>query len=319
MHVLVTGTSGFVGSAIAQNLREAGHRVHGLSRTASREGCVDTHTGHDLRQKLPQLPRFDAVVHCAALASPWARPSEFVAANVEATQNVLRWAAAAGAPHLVFISTTAVHYERCDQFDLDEDSALPEPSINDYAKTKKAAEAEVARYPGKWIVLRPRAVYGPGDTVLLPRILRAAKEGKLPRLVRPDGKRAMGDLLYIENLTGYVRAVVEKTVTGKLILTNNSPVDMQAFLELVLQRLGYPVPKGTVSVRTAMAFARVAEVASALLLSYREPPITRFGVSVFAYSKTFNVRRSVEALGPPAFSNEEGLARFVDWWAKHGA
>jgi 2-alkyl-3-oxoalkanoate reductase len=74
-----------------------------------------------------------------------------------------------------------------------------------------------------------------------------------------------------------------------------------------------PRPTRTVSLTAAMFAARVSEAVYRLLRLPGEPPVTRFGVGVFAWSKTFDVSRAVSAFGPPSVSLERGVAEFVNW------
>ena len=316
MRVLVTGSNGFVGSRIATLLRARGDFVIGLGRSPVAASAVNQYRCHDLTQPLTFTEPVDAVVHCAALASPWARPAAYQRTNVDGTRHVLDYCARHGHPHLVYISSSSVFYRAADQFDLTEESPIPADAeqLNEYSRTKRQGERLVQAYAGPWAVLRPRAVFGPGDTVIFPRILRAAAAGQLPLLHRADGKTAVGDLIYIDTLATYVLAALDRRFEGELNLTNNQPVVIQDFLIDLLGRLGYPVPRRRLPVAWAMRLARLAEWMSAGLLGYREPPLTRFGVAVFAYSKTFDVRKCLAALGPPAVSVEEGLTRFVAWW-----
>ena len=133
--------------------------------------------------------------------------------------------------------------------------------VNDYAATKYAGEELVRAYRGRWVIVRPRAVFGPGDTVLFPRILAAARAGKLP-LDHHRGPPAVGDLIYIDTLVDYLFEVATRPgVADCYNLTNNQPVVIQDFLLDVFARLGLPAPTRRVSVRTAMAAATVAEAA----------------------------------------------------------
>ena len=85
------------------------------------------------------------------------------------------------------------------------------------------------------------------------------------------------------------------------------------FLLEALEGLHLPAPKRRVSVAMAMRAARWTERLYRWLHLPGEPPITAFGVSVFAYSKTFDVSRCREAFGPPPIGVHEGLRRFVEW------
>jgi nucleoside-diphosphate-sugar epimerase len=214
---------------------------------------------------------------------------------------------------VVFLSSSSVYYRPAHQWGVTEETPLPRRAVNDYAAAKIRAEQRVQRYPGPWVILRPRAVFGPGDTVLLPRLIRAAHAGRLPLLTAPDGP-VVGDLLYVDNLVDcVVRAAAEPTVHGCFNVTNNEPVPLIDFLLDVFARLGVPTPRRRVSVRFAMAAARVLEWYYALFRPREEPPLTRFGVHVFAYSTTFDVSRMLVTFGPPRVPLGEGVDRVVAW------
>lgn len=276
-----------------------------------RPSSLPGYVAHDLTTPLDIDGHFDVVVHAAARSSPWGSRAEFERQNVDATRNVIDYCNAHGRPRLVFISSSSVYYEPRHQLGITEETPLAGTAINHYAATKQRAEELVRRYEGEWVILRPRAVFGPGDTVLLPRVLEAARAGRLPILESPDGP-AVGDLIYIDNLVDcIVYAATVPAIRGDFNLTNNEPVEIGRFLFDLFARLGIPAPTRRVSVRTAMAAAATLELVHALFMPRREPAITRFGIHVFAYSKTFDVTRMLATMGPPRVSLAEGMERTV--------
>jgi nucleoside-diphosphate-sugar epimerase len=318
MRILLTGSNGFVGGDAAALLLGRGHEVVGLGRSKTSAAAVSEYLCRDLGDPFEGSGRVDAVVHCAALAAPWAPPEAFERANVAATRHIVEWCRRSGRPHLIYISSSSVFYRDEDQLELTERSPIPPDSeqINVYSRTKRMGERLAEAYDGPWTILRPRAVFGPGDRVLFPRILRAAKAGRLPLIRRPQGQAVLADLLYVENLSHYIAETLERRVTGTFNLTNAEPVDLHAFLLRVLERFGLPAPRRQVPLRLAMMLATVSEWLSATFFSYREPAVTRFGVSVFAYSKTFDVRHCLAELGAPPISLDEGVERFAAAWLR---
>jgi nucleoside-diphosphate-sugar epimerase len=314
--VLVTGASGFIGSHVVDRFLAMGWRVTGIGRRAV---AHPSYRIHDLTQPIDFDETFDVVIHGAALASPWGSRREFERQNVLATQHVLDFCARTNHPRLVAISTSSVYYRDCDQFGITEETPLPEKGVNQYATTKREAERRIARYAGEWMIVRPRAVFGPRDTVLLPRILTAARAGKLPLLTSRRGP-VIGDLIYVVNLVDcIVRAATDRSLHGIVNVTNNEPVPLQAFLIDLLQRLGLPAPTRRVPVQLAMAVAGVLELTHTLLFPSREPAITRFGIHVLAYSKTFDVTKMLATMGEPRVSLATGVERTVAWLQQGGA
>jgi nucleoside-diphosphate-sugar epimerase len=310
MKILVTGTSGFVGGAVGRYLRSRGHHVIGLSRRPPRAGAADIAMAHDLARGVPDLAPVDTVIHAAALSAPWGRPAAFDAANVDGTRHALALAARSGA-RFILISSSSVLYAEGDQEDLPEAPAPDTPPVNDYARTKRAAEALTSAYPGSWAILRPRAVYGVGDTVLFPRIARAAKLRLLPRF--RVAVPARGDLVSIDTLVRQVARAVEGPAEGIFHLIDQAPVGIEAFVTEVLSRLGLPGPSLTIGVDPARKAALALEGLSRRT-GWWEPPLTRFGVEVFTATKTFQDTRTRAVLGPPDIPTDLAVDRFRRWW-----
>lgn len=310
MKVLVTGASGFVGARVMARGRERGLTMHGIGR---RHLSQPDYASIDLAEPFDLAFEPDVVIHAAARATPWARHRDYVRDNIDATRHVVDFCVRRGRPRLVYVSSSSVFYRPEHQLNMTEASPIGPRFANDYAATKYAGEELVRAYAGPSVIVRPRAVFGPGDTVLFPRILAAARAGRLP-LFTTAGAPAVGDLIYIDSLVDYLLAAATRTdVADAYNLTNNQPVVIQDFLLDVFARLNLPAPTRRVSVKTAMAAALVTETAYRVLRLSGEPPVTRFGVGVFAWSKTFDVRRALADLGPPSVSIEDGVEAFVRW------
>jgi nucleoside-diphosphate-sugar epimerase len=308
MNVLVTGASGFVGGACLERFaRVYGARTFGVGRRAM---PVPNYAARDLARAFDLPFRPDVVVHCAGRSSPWGSAQEFARANVAATRNVLAFCERNGRPRLVHVSTTAVFYRNADQLGLTEDSPIGPRFVNRYAATKHASERLVEAYAGSWAIVRPRAVFGPGDTTLFPRVLRAARAGRLPLIVRP-GAPVRSDLIYIDTLVDYLYAAARSDERGAFNVTNGEPVETIPFVLDVLERIGVPPPRRRVDARVAFAAAAALEGAYRAFAPRVEPPVTRFGVAAFAYAKTFDVRKARAAFGPPSTTMRDGVDAFV--------
>lgn len=309
--ILITGASGFVGSSFClQHAHREDVEIRGLGRRAM---DLPGYIRADLTEPLQLDWTPDVVIHAAARSSPWGSLREFRRQNVLATQHVREFCEARSVRKLIYISSSSVFYRMGDQLGMTEQTPIGPEFLNHYAQTKSEGEKIVCGYSGAWCVLRPRAVFGPRDTVLFPRLLRAARQGRMVSIARP-GPPAIADLIYIGSLCDYMlRAALDPAVVGEFNLTNNKPVETQAFIAEIFLRLGLPPVKRTISKSTAMRVAAVMEWVFTILMPWREPPITRFGVEVLASSKTFDVSKALRVLGPPSVGLEDGMQRFVEW------
>lgn len=316
--VLVTGSSGFIGGAVANRFRQLGWQVMGISR---RPSTIEGFFSHDLTRPLPvslqdELKDVDVVVHAAARSSPWGTKAQFRSANVVATQNLIDYFQ----PHcgdrtvkFIFLSSSSVYYCAEDQLGITEATPQAKPAVNQYAQSKQQAEQCVRSYQGPSVILRPRAVYGRGDTVLFSRIIRAARAGRLPLLIRA-GQPVVGDLISIHNLVHCIeQAAIQTDVVGDINLTDAQPVEIVEFLMSVFDRLEISRPHRKLSVQTAFRIAHGLEWVHRIFLPWMEPSITRFGVHVFAYSKTFDVSRMLETFGEPQWTVQQSVEDFIDW------
>ncbi|NQX34176.1 NAD-dependent epimerase/dehydratase family protein [Herbiconiux sp. VKM Ac-2851] len=315
LRVLVTGASGFVGGALLARLRrDPGFDAIGIGR---RPATTDGYRALDLASPhapaaLDALPAPDVIVHAAARSSPWGTRAEFERENVGLTSTVLAYAARLPVPpRVVFVSSASVLTRAADQLGIPSDAAAHPPFISRYAATKAAAEDLVRRHPGDWVVLRPRAVFGPGDTTLMPRVLGAAAAGRLPEFVTPAP--VVSDLVHIDTLVEHlVRAATRPAAAGRtLVVTGGEPVELQAVVLRMLAAAGLPAPRRRVPRLVALAAAGAVELAWRLARRPGEPPITRYSVSVYAFSTTFDDTATRAVLGEPLVPTREGLDRLI--------
>jgi nucleoside-diphosphate-sugar epimerase len=170
------------------------------------------------------------------------------------------------------------------------------------------------------VTIRPRAIFGPGDTTILPRLIQRLASGRLP--VIGDGKN-IADLSYVENVVDALLLCAESpkfTLGKKYNITNGEPVVLWDMIRQVAETLGYPPPRGRIPYRIADTAAGLLEVLCRLHPSQPEPPLTRYTVGVIANSTTLDISAARRDLGyNPRISVEEGFEKFIDWWKKkHG-
>jgi nucleoside-diphosphate-sugar epimerase len=283
MTVLITGAGGFVGRALVRWFVTDGRPVRGMVRNAADAAAVTALGGHpvvaDLRDQRAlgrAMEGVHQVVHAAAKVADWGDPIDFTEVNVHGTWNVLSAALIHRVSRVVHISTEAVLLDRRPLVQVDEDTPLPVEPIGEYARSKGAAEVQVARAVKQGLdacVVRPRLVWGPGDTSVLPRILAGVRRGAF-RWV--EGGRFLTSTCHIDNLCEGVAAALDRGRPGGVwFLTDGAPVEQRAWLSEVMKAHGVTPPTGTIPWRLAWAAANTAEFAWRTLRRKDEPPLTR--------------------------------------------
>lgn len=327
MHTFVTGGTGFLGRHVVTRLRAAGYPVTFTGRntatgqalaaeTGARFLALDLAAATAVAQLREWLAGVEAVVHSAALAAPWGDYRDFYAANVEATQQLLSACRAARVRRLVHISTPSVYFEFRDRLNISEREPLPARPVNHYAATKRLAEDAVVACAAEieTVLLRPRALFGPWDTAVLPRLLRVAERGTLPLL---RGGRALIDVTWIGNAVEAVWQALHVTglPSGSVYnISNGEPLTARELFELVSQELGLSVRLRPMPYRLATALAAGAEWWAARV-SHREPRVTRYSLALLAYSQTLDISAARRELGyKPAVSVAAGMRQYAAWW-----
>jgi nucleoside-diphosphate-sugar epimerase len=317
--VILTGATGFLGGHLAANLRARGARVSAIGRNPAalkklaETGCevIPLDLGEGVCPPVPEGA--EVMIHAAALSSPWGRHADFHRANVIGTRTALEMARRAGVRRFVHISTPSVYFRFEDQENVKENKVLP-PPVNAYAQTKGVAERIVLEAGDlDPVVLRPRGIYGPGDTAILPRLLQAARKGPLP-LVRDGSART--DLTHVEDVVAAVLAGMgteTRTLEEKGRIFNVSggePLRIRDIVEAACKAAGVPVRWRAVPVGALMAYASALETLGKILPGRPEPRITRYGAGLFAYTQTLNLDRARDGLGwLPRVGYAEGLCR----------
>jgi nucleoside-diphosphate-sugar epimerase len=319
MKILVTGGTGFLGLHTAHKLLDHRHTVYLLGRSFDRDparmgalrkrGAIPV--GVDLRDRTAVLAAcagMDVVVHAAALSADWGPKEEFAAVNVLGTQHVIDGCRAAGVARLVHISTPAVIFTGADHEYADERRPSARTFTSHYAETKKRAEELVnaAHNSGlATVILRPKAIFGPGDTSLLPRLIAAARASRLRQFGRGDNRV---DITYVENVAHAILLALDaRAAAGKTyFITNDEHVLLWPLIRRVLHSLHLPSELAPLPVGVALAAARVMEWRAAL--TKKPPLLTRYSVGVLARTQTYTIAAARRDLGyAPVVPVEQGI------------
>jgi nucleoside-diphosphate-sugar epimerase len=296
MIVAVTGASGFAGGRILAHLARLGHTVLAFGRRPPAAFDGHAHAAYrawDLTLgPVADAPAVDAVVHCAAVVDDWGAFDRLYAANVIGTRHAL--ASFPGAPQFIYLSTSSVYERRTAGVPITEDAATG-GFLNAYAQTKYLGELAVRASGRPAIVLRPHAIYGPGDTVLLPRLLAARRLGRL--LAVGDGRNRVS-LTSVDNLAHAVECALNRRFAFEVFnIADPLAASVDEVLRALLRALDLPERTQYIPTRLAWPLAALLERLYRLVRAPRPPLLTRYVVALMSQEHTLDISRARARLG----------------------
>jgi nucleoside-diphosphate-sugar epimerase len=336
MQLLITGGTGFLGRHLVWHAARHGAKVIFTGRNVAAAATVLQQLPAKYAANVHWLPLAhgsaesqvtlqtaaqgcDAVVHAAALSAPWGRYQDFYTANVRSTEEVLTACHNAKVRRLLHVSTPSLYFGFADQLKIRENAVLPPPA-NDYVRTKWMAEQRVMANPlPETLIVRPRALFGPWDQTLMPRLLRVMAQGALP-LMR-GGKQWL-DLTYIDNATDALWRMLTQPLphrgVGVYNLSNGEPWQLPALLTSMAQAFDLPLRTRTVPWPLVSMLAQGMEMMGRLQRHCgleKEPLLTRYSAGVLAFSQTLDISALQQDFAyHPQIGIAEGIRRHAAWW-----
>jgi nucleoside-diphosphate-sugar epimerase len=313
----VTGGSGFIGDRLVRRLVADGRRVRALARSDDAAEKVAVAGAEPVRGDLsdPAALRAGAegcelAFHAAAAVLEWAPREAFVRANVDGTRHVLDACREAGVRRLVHVGTEAATMAGQPLVNIDETAPLRPDSKAYYCATKAMAEQAVRAANGdgfETVVVRPRLVWGTGDTTILPGLVNAVRSGRFRWI---GGGRHRTSTAHVDN-------VVEGLVLGgqrgrggeAYFVTDGDPVVFRDFITELVGTQGVEVPDRGLPKGLAGAAAVASEGVFRALRLKGTPPLTRTAYWLSALECTIDISKAREELGyEPYRTIEDGMA-----------
>jgi nucleoside-diphosphate-sugar epimerase len=313
----VTGGSGFIGGSLIRRLVADGWDVHALVRSDASAQKVTALGAKAIAGDLADVPSMavgaqycELAFHCAAHLGDWGTREEFERDNVQGTRNALAAARQAGLRRFVHVGTEAALLAGEPLIEVDERAPLRFDSPALYSSTKARAEEAVieANRDGlETVVVRPRFVWGRGDTTLLPLLTAAVRSGRFAWI---GGGHHRTSTTHVENTVhGLMLAAQRGAPGGVYFVTDGEPVVFRDFITRLLATQGVEAPTRSVPTRVARAIAATSEAAWRSLPLPGRPPLTRLTVWVSGLETTIDITRAREELGyAPVKTIDEGLA-----------
>ena len=321
MRIALTGATGYTGGRLLARLRADAHQVAALARRVPADGPAGVRWVEGDLRDAAALGRLvdgaDAVVHVAAVYRTAGHPDAYYReVNVGGTERLLEASARAGVRRFVHTSTVGVHGD-VKTPPADETAPLAPGDV--YQRTKAEAEALALDFHRRRglpvVVIRPAAIYGPGETRLL-KLFRAIARG---RYALVGSGHAFYHPVYIDDLVdGYRLALATPTAPGEAFIVGGPRYVSQRELAATIARhtggrvLPFRIPAAPVQL--------AGDLVEALCVPFGiEPPLHRRRVDFWTKSRAFSIDKARRVLGyDPKVDVEDGIARTAAWYRKAG-
>lgn len=329
MRILVVGGAGMLGSAVVQQLAEAGHEVRSLDRDPIQQSPVeveamvgDVRSAEAVRRACAGM---DAVIHTVAQVDQLPGKSRTMYdINVGGVENVIAACQAEDVSRLVYTSSVDVVFNGAPIANGDETLPYPKRYLDYYSLTKRLGEQAVIAANGMnglaTCSIRSAGLYGPNDRHRLPRVIpQVQTSGTFTRI--GDG-RAQFNHVYIDNMAHAHRIGVEQLTPDAAcagqcyFITEGTQGNFFAFVQSFVDGLNIPYKESVLPEGTAMLLARIMETAYWLQppARRRPPAITRYAVAATARDFWFNHRKAERDLGyAPIVDVQTAFDRTLAW------
>jgi len=324
--VLVTGATGFVGSAVTRALLASGEAVRVLLRRTSDQGniaglAVERVFG-DLRQPDTLTGALDGcriLYHVAADYRLWTpRPDDLYETNVAGTENLIRAAIAAGVERIVYTSSVATLGINADGTPADEETPVRlDDMIGHYKRSKFLAEQAVRRMVAEGapvVIVNPSTPVGPHDIKPTPtgRMIVEAAAGRMPAYVDTGL-----NLVHVDDVaTGHLLACQHGAIGQRYVLGGQN-MTLADILRAIAVMVGRRPPTIRLPHGLILPFAMLAE-GWARLFGTGEPFATVDGIRMARKHMFFSSAKAEQTLGYTARPVEDALRDAIAWFRANG-
>jgi dTDP-4-dehydrorhamnose 3,5-epimerase len=318
--VLVTGATGFLGKYLVEELINNGYEVVAQGRKENiLNNLKEQYKVNILKCSLNEIKNIDmnidCVIHAAALSTVWGKWQDFYDSNVLGTENVIKFCLKNNVRRLIYVSSPSVYSAKFDRFNIKEEDFDKNNKLNFYIKSKILAEDLINKIDNQkleTVIIRPRGLFGIGDTSLVPRLINANSKIGIPLF--NDGKNVV-DITCVENVAYSLRLAMEKEEANGNIynITNGDPTEFKNILDKLFTELGERANYRKMNINLMYFVASVIELFYKLFRIYKEPMITKYTIATLGYSQSLNIEKAKKDLDyNPKITLEEGIKKYAE-------
>ena len=301
--VLVTGATGFLGKYLVEELINNGYEVVAQGRKENiLNNLKEQYKVNILKCSLNEIKNIDmnidCVIHAAALSTVWGKWQDFYDSNVLGTENVIKFCLKNNVRILIYVSSPSVYSAKFDRFNIKEEDFDKNNKLNFYIKSKILAENLINKIDNQkleTVIIRPRGLFGIGDTSLVPRLINANSKIGIPLF--NDGKNVV-DITCVENVAYRLRLAMEKEeAKGNIYnITNGDPTEFKNILDKLFTELEERANYRKMNINLMYFVASVIELFYKLFRIYKEPMITKYTIATLGYSQSLNIEKAKKDL-----------------------
>lgn len=323
--VLVTGATGFLGKYLIEDLLNNDYEVIAQGRKENvLNNIKEKYNVEILKCSLDEIKdvelNVDYVIHAAALSTVWGKWEDFYNSNVVGTENVINFCKKNNVERLVYVSSPSVYSAKHDRLNIKEEDFDKNNKLNFYIKSKIIAENLINNIEDdklEKVIIRPRGLFGIGDTSIIPRLINANRKIGIPLF--NDGKNIV-DITCVENVALALRLAIEsKNAVGNTYnITNGEPREFKNILEELFEQINEPPKYLKINLNLMYGVSSIIEFIYKVFHIYKEPMITKYNICTLGYSQTLNIEKAKKDLNYISkMTLSEGIKKYAEDYKKN--
>lgn len=324
-HILVTGPYGFLGKYVIDELTNNNYHVIAFGRDPYKmnnlkQDNVDIIIGDfcNLDDDIIATRGVDCVLHCGALSTIWGHRKDFIQTNVTGTMNLVEACRRNGVRRFVYVSSPSIYSGKKNRLHIKENEYDPHNKLNYYIESKIMAENSLSSiHDLECVIIRPRGLFGVGDTSIIPRLIKANEKIGVPLF--NNGKN-MVDITCVENVAYALRLCIEndKAVGNVYNITNGEPQEFKQILECLFKKINVKPNYLNINLNIVYGYSCIVEFIYKLLHIYKEPTLTKYNVCTLGYSQTLDISKAKKDLGyEPKITIQQGIQKYAEEYNKN--